>query len=84
MAGDDHWMLKMNDIRVGDKTIEPSVNLALTDTGTSLIYLDELDYKNLIKFICEDLDCFEMKKADGDSIIAISECSAENLPDIWI
>ena len=48
VAGGDHWMLKMNDIRVGDKTILPSVNFALTDTGTSLVYLDKIDYDYLI------------------------------------
>ena len=53
VAGDDHWMLKMNDIRVGDKTILPSVNFALTDTGTSLIHLDTIDFQYLIKTICE-------------------------------
>ena len=60
VAGDDHWMLKMNDIRVGDKTIEPTINFAMTDTGTSLIYLDTIEYKNLIKFICEDQYCFSL------------------------
>ena len=58
VAGDDHWMLKMNDIRVGDKTIFPSVNFALTDTGTSLIHLDMIDFENLIKMICEEQACF--------------------------
>ena len=58
VAGDDHWMLKMNDIRVDGKTIFPSVNFALTDTGTSLIYLDTVDFENLLRTICEDQDCF--------------------------
>ena len=83
VSGDDHWMLKMNDIRVGDKTIEPSVSFALTDTGTSLIYLDEIDFDNLIKFVCENLDCFRIRYTGDELVWAVSDCSAEELPNIW-
>ena len=59
VAGDNHWILKMNDIKVGKTSIKPIVKLALTDTGTSLLHLDKLDYMNLIELVCAGLDCFE-------------------------
>lgn len=62
MAGDNHWILKMNDIKVGKTSIKPIVKLALTDTGTSLLHLDKLDYMKLIELVCEGLDCFETEK----------------------
>ena len=80
VAGDDHWMLKMNDIMVGDKSIKPSVSFALTDTGTSLLYLDKLDYTNLIDLVCEGLVCFETEEPN---VWAIQDCSPSNLPVIW-
>ena len=61
VAGDNHWSLKLLDIRVADKSINLKAQFALTDTGTSLIYLDSIDYRNLIEAICADLNCFESK-----------------------
>ena len=52
VATNDHWTLKLMDLRVGSKSIKPVVNFALTDTGTSLIYLDRSDYEALIEGIC--------------------------------
>ena len=52
----------MNDIKVGKTSIKPIVKLALTDTGTSLLHLDKLDYMKLIELVCEGLDCFETEK----------------------
>ena len=73
-------MLKMNDIRVGNTSILPSVNFALTDTGTSLLYLDNLDYMKLIVELCAGLDCFETE----DDLFAIKGCEPAHLPTIWI
>ena len=82
VAGIDHWMLKLMDIIVGDKTIQPKVRFALTDTGTSLIYFDELDYKAMIAGICADLECFETPYEPN--VFAIKNCEPSHLPDIWV
>lgn len=72
VAGDDHWMLKLNDIKVGNSSIKPKVHLALTDTASTLLYLDPDDYFDLIAKVCEGLDCFEtVEQAD---VFAIKSC----------
>ena len=82
VAGHDHWMLKLNDIKVGMKSITPKVSLTLTDTGTSLIFLDEPDFKALINTVCEGLDCFENTEQSG--VFAVKNCTPQDLPDIWL
>ena len=83
VAGEDHWSLKLLDMRVGSYSIHPQARFALTDTGTSLIYLDGGDYHNLIEGICQDqLGCFESPhEAD---VYAIKNCVPSQLPTIWI
>ena len=72
VAGHEHWMLKMNDLKVGKRSITPTVQFALTDTGTSLIYLDKLDYEAVIKQICKGQKCFETEQEKN--VFAIRNC----------
>ena len=59
IAGSFHWQLKLMGIRVGDdreiKTI--TVPLMLTDTGTTLTYLPQKNYDDLIAVLCENQEC---------------------------
>jgi len=82
VATNDHWTLKMMDLKVGRKSINPVVNFALTDTGTSLIYLDQKDYKALIGAICDRLDCYPTKY--DANVYAIEDCKPDDLPTIWV
>lgn len=65
----------------------PTVSLALTDTGTSLLYLDDLDYINLMLYICHDLPCFRVDEQesfrDEGKVWAIRNCQPEQMPDVW-
>jgi len=55
---------------------------ALTDTGTTLIYLDQIDYNRLIDAICDELDCFESPYEKD--VYAIKNCVPDELPTLWI
>ncbi len=82
VATNDHWTLKLMDLRVGQKSIKPMVNFALTDTGTSLIYLDLKDYNKLINAICSGLECYETDYEPN--VYAILNCTPDQLPTIWV
>ena len=82
VSGHEHWMLKMNDLKVGSKSINPNVQFALTDTGTSLIYLDKLDYEAIIHTICKGLACFETEHEKN--VFAIRNCEPSEVPTIWV
>jgi len=75
-------MLKLNDIKVGENSINPTVSLALTDTGASLLYLDPDDYLELISKVCEGLECFET--IDDPNVFAIKNCEPGDVPPIWL
>ena len=75
-------MLKMNDLKVGKRSITPTVQFALTDTGTSLIYLDKLDYEAVIKQICKGQKCFETEQEKN--VFAIRNCEPSQVPTIWV
>ena len=63
------------DLRVGKNSIKPMVNFALTDTGTSLIYLDLKDYNELIRAICSGLECYETDYEPN--VYAILNCTPD-------
>jgi hypothetical protein len=75
-------MLKLNDIKVENESIEPTVSLALTDTGASLLYLDPEDYVKLISKICKGLVCFQTP--DEPNVYAIKNCEPSDIPFIWL
>lgn len=82
VAGDDHWMLKLNDIKVGNSSIKPKANFALTDTASTLLYLDPDDFFELIEKVCLGLDCFET--VEEANVFAIKDCEPDDLPFIWL
>ena len=82
VAGDDHWSLKLNGLKVGDKAIMPKVKLALTDTGTSLIYFDSQDFKAVMDELCKDFTCEEKDSEAG--VFSIRDCNVADLPTVWV
>ena len=55
IAGSFHWEIKVNSIGYNGGKFRPSLQTALTDSGTSLIFLPtKQDWDNLFHTICEN------------------------------
>lgn len=64
---DNWWTVGVSDVQYGDKTIRNStIDYAILDTGTSLIYIAESEYKEFERqlmeaspdFFCNGLVCY--------------------------
>lgn len=55
ISGSFHWSLKVNKLTYGSSSFYLKSNKALTDTGTTFIYLPPDDFENLMDYIIKDL-----------------------------
>lgn len=81
IAGSFHWILKLNEFKYGNQTIESTTNRAFMDTGASHIFLPGKDYDALAKTVCKGHFCFSMEQ--GEFIPRCSDETYNSFESLW-
>ena len=82
IAGDFHWQIKLMNISYGEKEIDINGSaLMLTDTGTTLTYLLDKTFDQVVSQICKNKVCFTPNFDSGS--IVLQNCQLDQLEPIW-
>ena len=82
IAGSFHWQLKLLGMRLGaDRKLDlAGVDLMLTDSGTTLTYLPESTYFELVSELCRGKRCSDLASLTG---VIVNNCDPKQFEPVW-
>ena len=70
LSNSNFWAVRLDSVSLGNNQIELQARHVIFDTGTSMNFIPQQDYKTLIEAITSDKDCITVSKyvVTGDFI----------------